>query len=101
MQSVNDAPIAMPDGATTPEATAVTIDVLANDTDIEDDQPLLTDVTVDSPPGAGTATLTADNNVLFRPADGFVGTARLSYDDRRQRRCRGDGHDHRRSHRGR
>ena len=39
VQSVNDAPIASPDGATTPEATAVTIDVLANDTDIEDDQP--------------------------------------------------------------
>ena len=84
VQSVNDVPIAMPDGATTPEATAVTINVLANDTDVEDDQPQFTDVTVDSPPGAGNATLTADNERSV-PASGWVcrhGAAVLH--DRRQ-----------------
>ena len=80
VQSVNDVPIAMPDGATTPEETAVTIDALTNDTDIEDDHPQITDVTVDSPGGAGTATLTPDNNVSFRPTAGFVGTVQLSYE---------------------
>ena len=79
VQSVNDLPIAWPDGATTVEETAVAIDVLANDTDVEDDAPLLTDVRIDFPMAAGTTTLTADNKVLFRPATGFVGTVLLEY----------------------
>ena len=80
VQSVNDRPIASPDGATTPEATAVTIDVLANDTDIEDQRPVLTAVSPVTPPSDGTAILTSDGTVLFQPADGFVGTTRVHYD---------------------
>ena len=79
VQSVNDLPVASPDGATTVERTAVTIDVLANDTDIEGDVPSLTDVRIVAPIAAGTATTTPDHKVLFRPANGFVGVALLSY----------------------
>lgn len=80
VQSVNDSPIASPDGATTPQGTPVTIDVLANDNDIEDGRPMLTDVRVESPAFGGTAVLTADNRVLFQPADAFVGTVTVDYD---------------------
>src|SRR5439155_7597928 len=43
---VNDAPIAVADQATTPEDTAVTIAVLANDTDVDQDALVLTSVGV-------------------------------------------------------
>ena len=35
--AVNDAPLALPDSATTDEDTAVIIDVLANDSDVDED----------------------------------------------------------------
>ncbi len=79
VRPVNDAPVAAPDGATTPAGTAVTVDVLANDVDVEDGRPLLASVVVASPSTPGTATLTADDRVRFEPADGFAGTVRLSY----------------------
>jgi hypothetical protein len=79
VRPVNDAPTAASDGATTPEGTAVTIDVVANDNDIEDGQPALMAVRPESLPAGGTATVTSDGRVRFQPADGFVGTERLVY----------------------
>ncbi len=80
VQPVNDTPLALPDGATTPEGTAVTIDVLSNDTDVEDHRPGLTAVGPVSLLDGGTATLTSNSRVLFQPADDFVGTLQLHYD---------------------
>ncbi len=80
VQPVNDVPTAAADGATTPEGTAVTIDVVANDNDIEDGRPALMSVRPESLPAGGTATLTSDGRVRFQPADSFVGTERLIYE---------------------
>ncbi|MEP7203070.1 MAG: Ig-like domain-containing protein [Ilumatobacteraceae bacterium] len=79
VQSVNDRPIAMADGATTPQGTVVTIDVLANDSDVEDARLSLENVRLDAPVNEGTATLTSDHIVRFEPATGFVGTTHLQY----------------------
>ena len=79
LQPVNDTPSPSPDGASTPEGTPVSIDVLANDIDIEDGRPVLTSVGLDSSTTGGGATMTPDSRVLFQPADGFVGTVRLTY----------------------
>jgi hypothetical protein len=80
VRPVNDVPTAAADGATTPEATAVTIDVVANDNDLEDGRPVLVAVRSESSPASGTATLTSDGLVRFQPGDGFVGTVRLLYE---------------------
>ncbi len=79
LQATNDAPTASPDGATTPEGIPVSIDVVANDTDIEGGRPVLTAVGVETPAAGGTASITPDGRVLFQPADDFVGTVRLTY----------------------
>ncbi|HEY0519770.1 MAG TPA: Ig-like domain-containing protein, partial [Ilumatobacteraceae bacterium] len=80
VQSVNDVPIAAQDGATTPEGVRVTIDVLANDIDVEDGRPVIVGVDAQSSPAGGTATLTAEGMVLFQPDQNFAGTVRLSYE---------------------
>ncbi len=45
VNAVNDAPVAVNDSATTDEDTPITITVLANDTDIENDSLTITAVT--------------------------------------------------------
>ena len=79
--AVNDAPVAVADGATTvvsPNggATAVIINVLANDSDIEGDSLTVSAVTA---PAFGTASLNADQTVTYTPAAGFVGTDSFAY----------------------
>ncbi|HEX8624878.1 MAG TPA: Ig-like domain-containing protein [Allosphingosinicella sp.] len=64
----NDAPVANPDTKTTSENSAVVIDVLANDNDV-DDNAVLT-VTASGPPGKGTVTI-VENQVRFDPGDDF------------------------------
>ena len=75
---VNDLPVALDDVATTPEDVPVTIDILANDFDVETDiDPgsvvILTD------PTEGTVTVNPDGTVTYTPNAGFFGTDSFRY----------------------
>ncbi|MCL4858349.1 MAG: tandem-95 repeat protein [Caldilineaceae bacterium] len=71
----NRAPTAANDTATTPAGVAVTIDVLANDSDPDGDA--LT-ITIDGPPSHGAATVN-NGKVVYTPQAGFTGTDRFTY----------------------
>ncbi|SQA34703.1 RTX toxin [Vibrio harveyi] len=73
---VNDAPVAVNDTVSTDEDTAVTIDVLANDSDPENDQLTITNASV--PAEQGTVTI-VDGKLVFTPAENFNGDATISY----------------------
>lgn len=73
--TVNYAPTAMPDSDTTPENTAVMIDVLANDSDPDGDTLSLADVDT---PSHGTAVISGDN-IIYTPAADFIGTDTFNY----------------------
>ena len=64
----NDAPVANPDSKTTSENSAVVVDVLANDDDV-DTNAVLT-VTASGPAGKGTVTV-VENEVRFDPGSDF------------------------------
>lgn len=72
---VNDAPDAVNDSVATKFQTAVTVPVLANDTDIDGDK--LTVTGASSP--NGTVTVNADGTITFTPATGFSGAATITY----------------------
>ncbi|KAG1647842.1 Iron-regulated protein FrpA [Nymphon striatum] len=57
--------------------TPVTVDLLANDSDVDGDDLLVTEVTV--PADQGTVVDNGDGTATFTPADGFTGDATLSY----------------------
>jgi VCBS repeat-containing protein len=65
----NDAPVANPDTRTTNENSAVTVDVLANDTDA-DHEALLTVTSASVPAGQGSVTI-VENQVQFDPGADF------------------------------
>jgi VCBS repeat-containing protein len=65
----NDAPVASADSATTGENAAVLIDVLANDTDI-DNGAVLTVTAASAPAGQGVATIVG-NQVRYDPGSDF------------------------------
>ena len=73
--AVNDAPVANPDTATTAEDTPVTIDVKANDTDVENNT--LTTVLVTNPAN-GTVVANA-GKYLYTPKANFTGTDTFTY----------------------
>ena len=66
---VNDAPTANPDAATGHENQVLTINVLANDTDV-DNGAVLTVTAASAPAGKGTATVVG-NQVQFNPGTAF------------------------------
>ncbi|GAA4875095.1 Ig-like domain-containing protein [Ferrimonas pelagia] len=71
----NQAPEAQPDNATTQDRTSIIVDVLANDSD-PDQQPLrLLSVSAEH----GSASLTADQQVLYRPQLGYQGVDTVTY----------------------
>lgn len=72
---VNDSPVAANDTESTDEDTAVTVDVLGNDTDADGDT-----LTVDSvvQPDSGAVT-NNENNVIYIPDDDFHGTDTFTY----------------------
>jgi subtilisin family serine protease len=72
----NEPPVANDDTAVTEEDKAVTIAVLANDTDPDNDA--LT-VSGASDAANGTVVVNADNTVTYTPDPGFVGTDTFSY----------------------
>lgn len=65
----NDGPVANPDSATTDENAVVTVDVLANDTDV-DDGAVLTVTGATAPAGQGSASVVG-NQVQFDPGTDF------------------------------
>uniref|UniRef100_UPI0028F723AC tandem-95 repeat protein n=6 Tax=Vibrio parahaemolyticus TaxID=670 RepID=UPI0028F723AC len=73
---VNDAPVAKDDIATTQEDTAVTIDVLPNDTDVDGDKLSIESVSV--PKEQGTVEV-VDGKLVFTPAESFNGDAEITY----------------------
>ncbi|ELP3328578.1 tandem-95 repeat protein, partial [Vibrio alginolyticus] len=73
---VNDAPVAKDDAATTQEDTAVTIDALPNDTDIDGDKLSIESASV--PETQGTVEI-VDGKLVFTPAENFHGDAEITY----------------------
>jgi subtilisin family serine protease len=74
--AVNDPPVAVNDSATTTAGTAVTISVLANDTDI--DSGSLTVAGVSDPPH-GTAVANANGTITYTPDPGYSGSDAFGY----------------------
>ncbi|WP_153559190.1 tandem-95 repeat protein, partial [Roseimaritima sediminicola] len=73
---VNDAPAADDDTATTDEDTAVTIDVLANDSDVDDDTLTVSQVTQ---PANGSAVVNNDGAIVYTPSANFHGIDTFTY----------------------
>ncbi|ELA9712936.1 TPA: tandem-95 repeat protein, partial [Vibrio parahaemolyticus] len=73
---VNDAPVAKDDIATTQEDTAVTIDVLPNDTDADGDKLSIESASV--PKEQGTVEV-VNGKLVFTPAENFNGDAEITY----------------------
>jgi cysteine-rich repeat protein len=75
VRSVNDAPIAVADAASLDEDTAVTVDVVANDSDVDGDTLAVVSITQ---PASGSAAI-VDGRVSYTPNPNFHGTDALSY----------------------
>ncbi|NKJ66645.1 tandem-95 repeat protein, partial [Vibrio chemaguriensis] len=73
---VNDAPVAKDDIATTQEDTAVTIDVLTNDNDVDGDKLSIESASV--PKEQGTVEV-VNGKLVFTPAENFNGDAEITY----------------------
>ena len=74
----NTPPVAAADQATTTAGTAVSIPVLVNDFDANDD-PLSVVVESLSTPANGVATVAADGSVVYQPNSGFSGRDTFTY----------------------
>lgn len=84
--SINDAPVAADDSAETIENQAVTIAVLANDTDPDvDDAPDPATVAIATQPAHGTAVVETDGRIIYTPDQGYSGPDSFTYavDDER------------------
>lgn len=75
--SVNDAPVAHDDTAATRQATPVVVDVLANDTDAEDDALTVSAATVSG--SNATVSVTSAQNLRVVPKQSFSGTLTVTY----------------------
>ncbi|KLU66425.1 serine/threonine-protein kinase PknD [Desulfosporosinus acididurans] len=73
---VNSNPIAENDAETTPENTAITINVLGNDRDPDNDPLTVTDVTQGS---HGSVSINPDNTVKYTPETNYEGTDSFTY----------------------
>ena len=73
--NVNEPPKAVADSSQTPEDTEVEIDVLANDSDVEDDPLTIESV---SPPTNGTARI-VEESVIYTPDADWYGTDQFFY----------------------
>jgi hypothetical protein len=76
VDAVNQPPVAKNDSATTDEDTPVTVNVLANDTDVDGDPLVVTGTTN----GAhGTVVINANNTVTYTPDFNYNGTDSFTY----------------------
>jgi hypothetical protein len=73
---INDPPQAISDAITTDENTPVTIDVLANDSDVDGDSLLVDSV---NQPANGTAIINLDNTITYQPNPDFCGSDGFTY----------------------
>jgi cysteine-rich repeat protein len=73
---VNDPPVAAADSASLDEDTAVTIDVVGNDRDVDGDALAITAVTQ---PAHGTAAIASGHEVTYTPAANYNGPDAFSY----------------------
>ncbi|MCI0396757.1 MAG: Ig-like domain-containing protein [Chloroflexi bacterium] len=71
VQVNNQPPVAVDDEATAVQETPLTIDVLANDDDLDGDDLSIIAVTQ---PATGTVSINSGNSVTYTPAPGFYGT---------------------------
>ncbi|MCL1143620.1 Ig-like domain-containing protein [Shewanella gaetbuli] len=77
---INDAPVAVDDSSSTLEDTAVVIDILQNDTDIEDGQVAVDSVVITQQPLNGVVTIdTTTGLVTYTPNQDFNGSDSFSY----------------------
>jgi uncharacterized protein YjdB len=74
--AVNDAPSAADDTGSTTEETPVTIDVLANDSDVEGDT---LSVAIDTQPTNGAVVVNGDETITYTPNADFAGEDRFTY----------------------
>ena len=77
VRAVNDAPVARNDSAATTRETPVTVDVLANDTDVESTKP--TSSIVVSNPAKGTAVSLSDGTIRYTAKPGACGVDTFTY----------------------
>jgi VCBS repeat-containing protein len=73
--NVNNPPAAVDDSATTPQNTAVTIDVLSNDSDPDGDTPTVYSATH----GTHGSVVNNGSSVTYTPDSGFTGTDSFTY----------------------
>ncbi len=75
--SINDAPVAVTDSATTNEDSSVNINVLANDTDVDTDQSILkvTSATATN----GTVSIGSNQSLAYQPNANFNGSDIINY----------------------
>nr|WP_237667996.1 Ig-like domain-containing protein [Vibrio toranzoniae] len=74
----NDAPVAIADEVSmdAQSQTSITVDVLANDYDVDSD--VISIVSASVPSGQGSVSV-VDDKLIFTPADDFTGEAQISY----------------------
>ncbi|MDG4548726.1 MAG: Ig-like domain-containing protein, partial [Rickettsiales bacterium] len=74
--SSEEAPIARPDSATTVQGQSITINVLANDNDVDG---TIVDVIPVNQPSHGTITVNPNGSIVYNPNGGFSGTDTFTY----------------------
>jgi hypothetical protein len=79
VSSINDGPNARDDSDTVDEDSSVTVDVLGNDSDIDDGLDPST-ITVMSGPGNGATNVNPDGSIDYTPDPGFSGTDSFTYE---------------------
>jgi parallel beta-helix repeat protein len=77
VNDVNIAPVAGNDSAITAQSTPVTVDVLANDSDPDDDPLTVTGATA---PAHGTAVVNPDNTITYAPDSDYTGPDSFGYE---------------------
>ncbi len=76
VNNINDAPQAIDDTASTNEDTPINILVLNNDSDIDGDTLIISEV---SQPAHGTATIDQNTQIIFTPAENWSGNDSFTY----------------------
>ncbi|WP_283939434.1 retention module-containing protein [Pseudomonas sp. R3.Fl] len=75
INAVNDAPVAKPDSASTQEDKPVTLNVLANDSDVDGDALSVTSASASN----GSVTVNADGTLTYTPKANFSGSDSITY----------------------
>lgn len=76
---INRPPTPVDDTRDGPPCQAITVNLLANDTDPEENILTVTNISALNPPAAGVLTNNNDGTVTFMPAVGFTGTVTFTY----------------------